>query len=97
MKGQASPDTLTGKVQSALTDEYQMVANIGAAIPGGLTDSEWSNLRHVLERLTREGRAEQQFVLSSAYMAGGYAVYRATRPAESGPPASAESSEGEPR
>jgi hypothetical protein len=75
MKGLAPADTLTGKVQRALTDEWQTQAEIVGGC-GYLTDSEYSNVRFVLERLVREGRAAQTFTRSSQHMAGGYNQYR---------------------
>jgi hypothetical protein len=75
MKGLAPPDTLTGKVQRALTDDWQTQAEIvGACAP--LSDTEYSNVRPLLERLVREGRAQQSIVHSTWAMSGGYPVYR---------------------
>ena len=75
MKGLAPADTLTGKVQRALTDEWQTQAEIVGAC-GRLTDTEYANVRPLLERLVREGRAQQSTVRSSQLMSGGYPVYR---------------------
>lgn len=60
MKGTASADTLTGKVQRALTDEWQTQAQIMLA--SGVYDyrPRPSTLRALLERLCSEGRAEWQ-------------------------------------
>jgi len=91
MKGLAPPDTLTGKVQRALTDEWQTQAEIVGAC-GRLTDTEYANVRPLLERLVREGRAQLKDVYSSAHMSGGYPVYRlpggtsARRERENDPP-----------
>ena len=57
MKGTAHPDSLTGKVQSALTDEWQTQSQIAAR--AGLYDyKKPTTLRALLERLVSEGRAE---------------------------------------
>ena len=75
MKGLAPADTLTGKVQRALTDEWQTQAEIVGGC-GRLTDTEYANVRPLLERLVREGRAAVKHVPSSQHMSGGYYVYR---------------------
>lgn len=75
MKGQANPETLTGRIQDALTDEFELQAAIVGRC-GQLTDSEYGNARHVLERLVREGRAESRFTPDHRYMSGGITEYR---------------------
>jgi hypothetical protein len=75
MKGQANPDTLTGRIQRALTDEFEPQAAIVGRC-GQLTDSEYVNARLVLERLAREGRAESRFTPDHRYLSGGHTEYR---------------------
>lgn len=75
MKGQANPETLTGKIQRALTDDWQTQAEIVGAC-GRLTDSEYANVRPLLERLVREGRAQASHVDTLSPVTFGYTVYR---------------------
>lgn len=88
MKGLAPPDTLTGKIQRALTDEWQSHSEIVQAI--GVHDSRPSTVRACLERLCSEDRAEWQIertpLLSSpdahgrTTMSGGMLVVRWRKP-----------------
>jgi hypothetical protein len=75
MKGLAPPETLTGKVQRALSDEWSPAAWVVGRCEK-LTYSEYGNVLHVLERLVREGRAESRLVRDIKFMSGGYYEYR---------------------
>jgi hypothetical protein len=66
MKGQAKPGTLTGDVQLALTDEWKTQGQI--VYDARIFSVKSSTLTALLERLVREGRAEQRQVTAPYYM-----------------------------
>lgn len=78
MKGTAPPDSLTGKVQRALTDEWQTQAQISARMGVAWRQHESpkpSTIRALLERLCSEGRAEWQ-VHRHTQLSGGVVRWR---------------------
>lgn len=74
MKGLAPADTLTGKVQRALTDEWRTQREIVESV--GIYDAKPSTVRALLERLCSEGRAEWQLERNIRYMSGGVVRWR---------------------
>ena len=72
MKGPAPPETLTGKVQRALSDEWKTEAKIAYRV--GFP--EYRNVGPCLRRLVSEGRAESRLVRDIKFMSGGYYEYR---------------------
>jgi hypothetical protein len=76
VKGWAHPETTTGIVQRALTDEWQTQAAISRAI-GIYSPAFAPTLTSLLARLVREGRAESyQDLGDPAYGNGGPTYYR---------------------
>jgi hypothetical protein len=74
LRGTASGETLTGQLQRALTDEWQIQSAIIRA--ADLWSVKTRTVTACLERLVREGRAESRVVTNPAYVSGGYTEYR---------------------
>jgi hypothetical protein len=77
MRGLADSDSLTGKLQRALSDEWQLQSTIVRA--ADLWSVKTRTVTACLERLVREGRAESRIVTNPAYVSGGYTEYRRCR------------------
>jgi hypothetical protein len=74
VRGTADKETLTGRVQRALSDEWQTQGQIvGAA---DIRSNDNVTIQRLLERLVREGRAESRHTTSPGYLSGGFTEYR---------------------
>ena len=62
----AEADVLMGQVEDALTDEYQVIADIAAAVAGVNPDATVSKVTYRLGKLVEAGVAEKTQVTSPA-------------------------------
>ena len=76
MKGLAPANTLTGKVQRVLTDEWQTRSEIIYGIRSTLSGTEQNSVGFLLDRLVSEGRAESIHIPDPRYMSGHVTKYR---------------------